>query len=132
MDRYRQHRQCENSTQAYDSIKDYATSLIYYRDSRVNLYTNLKDQLQALYNATSTFNTNIDGFTTSVNTFSTETSTLNTLVTNEINGIDHASNCTAIANGLRFFYNKFCVNFLTRLVQFGTVCLIQECAASPC
>ena len=64
----------------------YATSLVNYRDSRINLYQNIKDQLNALLTSNNNFNTNLTTFTNNVNTFVTSTQTLNTLVTNAING----------------------------------------------
>lgn len=102
-------------------ILRYATSLIYYRDSRMNLYQNLKDQLTGLHTFNTNFNNRIATFTTAVNTFNVDSRTLSTLVTSQINGIDYSSNCTVIANSMRFFYNTFCVNFIHRSVQFGTL-----------
>ena len=98
----------------------YGTALINYRDSRVNLYTNLKDQLTSLLTANTNFNTNLGTYTTKVNTFVSNTQTMNTLVTNAINGVDASSNCTTIANHLRLLHNAYCVNFLHSSVQFGT------------
>jgi hypothetical protein len=118
--RYVQRRQCSSNTQSYDTILNYATSLINYRDSRINLYQNLKDQLTALLTANNNFNTNLGTFTTSVNTFVTSTQTLNTLVTNAVNGLDASSNCTTLANHIRFVYNSFCVNFMYSSVKFGS------------
>jgi hypothetical protein len=105
-------------------MKDYAQSLINYRDSRINLYQNLKDQLTSLYNSNVALNSKLTGFTGSVNAFKSATSTLNSLVTNQINGVDYSSNCTAIASSLRVIYNVFCVNFVYKSVQFGTTLLI--------
>ena len=99
----------------------YAQSLVNYRDSRINLYQNLKDQLNALLTANNNFNTNLATFTSSVNTFVTSTQTMNTLVTNAINGLDASSNCTTLANHIRFVYNTFCLNFMYSSVQFGIV-----------
>jgi hypothetical protein len=41
-------RQCSGDTQAFDMIMKYGTALIGYRDSRINLYAALKDQLAEL------------------------------------------------------------------------------------
>ncbi len=117
--RYRARRRCQGNTQTYDSIINYATALINYRDSRVNLYQNIKDQLNATLIANQNFNINIGTFTNKVNSFVTATSTLQSLVTNKVNGLDASSNCITIANNLRFVYNVFCVNFLYTSVQFG-------------
>lgn len=101
-------------------IRDYAVSLINYRDSRMNVYQNIKDQLNALLTTNQNLNTNITSFTNKVSTFVTATATLQSLVTNQVNGLDASSNCITIANNLRFVYNTFCVNFLYTSVQFGT------------
>ncbi len=42
-ERYVQRRQCEGDTTAYDRIMSYMTALVYYRDTRMNLYQNIKD-----------------------------------------------------------------------------------------
>lgn len=107
----------------------YAQSLINYRDSRMNLYQNLQDQLTSLLNSNNAFNSKMTGYTASVNAFTLATATLNSLVTNQINGVDYSSNCTTIANSLRLFYNVFCVNFIYKSVQFGTSHIIQASVA---
>lgn len=130
--RYIPLRQCQGSTQAYESIMSYAQSLINYRDSRINLYQNLKDQLTSLLAKNVAYNSKIAGYTASVNAFTSATATLNTLVTNQINGVDYSSNCTAIADSLRLLYNIFCINFIYKLIQFGSHSLIQVFPASSC
>lgn len=97
----------------------YADSILNYRDSRINLYQSLKDQLTSILNQNTAYNANLNAFTNSINSFVTATSSLQALVTNSINGVDYASNCTAIANSLRLFYNIFCVSFIYKSVQFG-------------
>lgn len=113
-------RQCQSNTQAYDAIMSYADSILNYRDSRINLYQNIKDQLTSVLNQNTAYNTKLNAFTSSIRSFVTATNALNTLVTNTVNGLDHASNCTAVANSLRLFYNIFCVSFIYKSVQFGT------------
>lgn len=127
--RYLSRRQCSGNTQSYQNILKYAQSLINYRDSRINLYTNLKDQLNSLLTSNTNFNSKLVTFTTNVNSFLATTSTLNTLITNAVNGLDASSNCTTIANHLRLVNNVFCKRFLYSAVQFGTHSLIQEYAA---
>lgn len=100
----------------------YAQSLVNYRDSRINLYTNLKDQLNALLTNNANFNSKIVTFTNSVNDFvENKTSELNLLVTNAVNGLDASSNCTTVANHLRLVNNVFCQRFIYSIVQFGTL-----------
>ena len=119
INRYVTRRQCNSNTESFDMIRDYAVSLINYRDSRMNVYQNIKDQLNALLTTNQNLNTNITAFTNKVSTFVTATATLQSLVTNQVNGLDASSNCITIANHLRFVYNTFCVNFLYTSVQFG-------------
>ena len=114
-------RQCNQTTQAYESVMSYADSIVNYRDSRTNVYQNIKDQLGALLSRNAAFNSKIAAFTGSVQSFLSATATLNTLVTNQVSGVDYASNCSAIASSLRLFYNVFCVSFIYRSVQFGTL-----------
>ena len=127
--RYRDRRRCQDDTQTYDKIINFATALINYRDSRVNLYQNVKDQLNATLISNQNFNTKIGTYTGKVNAFVAATSTLQSLVTNKINGLDASSNCVTIANNLRFVYNVFCVNFLYTSVQFGKYVLTKVSAA---
>jgi hypothetical protein len=122
--RYVSKRECNSITQSYTDIINYVTSLINYRDSRTNLYKNIQAQLNALLTANQNFNTNLNTFTTNVNAFVTATQTLQSLVTNQVNGLTASSNCTTIANNLRFVYNTFCINFLYTSVQFGKVCFM--------
>lgn len=80
--RYVSRRRCNNNVESYDKIMYYATSLANYRDSRTNLYQNIKDQLDALLTANNNFNNNLVTFTNNLNAFLTATSTLQSLVTN--------------------------------------------------
>lgn len=125
--RYVGRRQCgtgPSRTASYDNIVKYATSLVNYRDSRVNLYQNIKDQLNSLLTSNNNFNSKLVTYTSSVNTFVSTTQTLNTLVTNAVNGLDASSDCRTIANNLRFVYNAFCKNFIYTIVQFGKAWVI--------
>jgi hypothetical protein len=123
--RYLSKRACDpsaagNSTEAYNRIRKYAESLTNYRDSRINLYQSLYDQLNAMLSVVSTYNTNMTTFGSNVNTFFSSVATISNLVTNQINGLTISSNCTAIADGFRFFQNMYCVNFINRSVKIGT------------
>lgn len=102
----------------------YADSLINYRDSRINLYTNLKDQLTNLLNLNTAFNNKIAAFTTGVQDFQLSTLTLKGLVTGQGSGVDYSANCTVVANNLRMLYNIFCVSFISKSVQFGRIAVI--------
>lgn len=119
--RYRNRRQCgsTNSTQAHSEITSRANALIYYRDSRINLYTGIADQLNNLLIVNQQFNSNISTFTSNLNTFFSSVSALNNLVTNQINGLTISSNCTTIANNLRVVHVTFCQNFIYKAVKLG-------------
>ncbi len=108
-----------NSNLAYEKLNEYAISVTNYRDSRINLYKSLNDQLTSLLSATNEYNSNMSAFTGNVNTFSSSASALNNIVTNQLNGLTISSNCTIIADTLRFFYNMYCVNFINRSVKIG-------------
>jgi len=121
--RYLALRQCnpaQNSPSAFDSIISYARSITNYRDSRINLYLSLQSQLGAILGENTAYNTNLSSFTAQLNTFSSSVAGLSNVVTNQINGLTISSNCTIIANSLRFFYNMYCVNFLNRTVRIGS------------
>jgi hypothetical protein len=91
-----------------------------YRDSRINLYKTLQDQLTSLLNANSAYNGNLSAFTSSVIAFNANTSALNSLMTSSVNGLSSSTNCTVVADSLRLLYNVFCVNFIYKSVQLGT------------
>ena len=129
--RYIAHRGCDstaagNSTDAYNTISRYALSLTNYRDSRINVYQSLYDELNALLVKNSAYTTNMTGFNAQVNTFFSSVAALNNLVTNQINGLTISADCRVIADSFRFFYNMYCVNFLNRSVKIGT--LFHNCS----
>lgn len=115
--RYIQTRQdCEA---AYNAIISYGEALINFRDSRVNLYQAIQDDLDDLKSSNEAFNTLLDGFRSRVDQFYSSVSTLNNLITNEIDGLLVTSDCTIIKSNLLFTYNAFCVNFMDRIVTLG-------------
>ena len=124
--RYLSVRYCKlNSENAYMNILDYAASLTNYRDSRINLYKGISDQLSDLQLALNEYSSNMTDFTTKTSTFFSSASALNNLVTNQLNGLVISSNCTIIANSLRFFYNMYCINFLYRSIKVGKYLIIK-------
>lgn len=108
----------------------YAESLTNYRDSRLNLYQSFYDELNALLVANNNYNNKMNAFTSSLNTFFSSVSAINNLVNNQINGLTISNNCTAVADGFRFFYNMYCVNFVNRSVKICTFAFIQLSLAS--
>lgn len=66
----------------YEKIIYYGYTIINYRDSRVNLYQGIKDDLQDLYDLNSDFNDVMDSFRSRVDQFYESVATLNNLITN--------------------------------------------------
>lgn len=131
--RYLSVRSCKtNSSDAYTRILKYARSLTNYRDSRVNLYQSLYDQLSAMLSLASTYNANITAFTAKLNNFFSAVSALNNLVTNQLNGLTISSDCRVMADSVRFFRNMVCRNFLLRSVKIGTFLVTQPSPVSCC
>jgi hypothetical protein len=110
----------------------YAEALTNYRDSRINLYKGVSDQLNGLLTMMNSYNSNMTAFTGSLNSFFSTVSPLNNVVTNQINGLTISNNCTVIADSIRFFYNMYCVNFLYRSVKIGKSLHMKWSAAASC
>jgi hypothetical protein len=95
--RYLSVRSCKlNSDLAYTQILNYATSLTNYRDSRINLYKGISDQLSDLQLLLNDYSSNMTDFTTKTSTFFSSASALNNLVTNQLNGLVISSNYTTL------------------------------------
>lgn len=120
--RYVQIRQ--NYTTAYNKTLYYGATLIAFRDSRLNLFQAIKDQLTSLLTSNNNFNTQLATFNTRVNQFYSAVSTLNNLVTNPLTGLVATSNCKTISDKMKFTYNVFCVNFMGQVVKLALCCLI--------
>jgi hypothetical protein len=114
---------------AYDIIMDYGNAIINYRDSRINLFQGLIDQLTNLQSLHYSFNVTLDAFRSSLSSFSsTQTIVdLNNLVTNQIDGLLISSNCSPIGDRMRFIYNAFCLNAMGSVVQLGICMLVLLC-----
>jgi hypothetical protein len=104
---------------AYSNIIAYGESLINYRDSRLNLFRGIKDDVNAILTLNNNFNSLLNGFRSRVDQFYSSVSTLNNLVTNEIDGLLVTSDCRIIKDNLMFTYNSFCINFMDRMVGLG-------------
>ena len=66
-----------------------------------------------------TYNTNTTTFTGKLSNFYSANSGLGNAVTSQVNGLTVSSNCTIIADSIRFFYNIYCINLLNRTVKIG-------------
>jgi hypothetical protein len=120
--RYVQIRQ--NYGTAYNKSLYYGATIIAFRDSRLNLFKAIKEQLSSLLTSNNNFNTMLGNFNTRVTQFYSAVSTLNNLITNPLNGLIVSSNCNTVADKLRFSYNVFCVNFMGQVVKLALCCII--------
>ena len=97
---------------AYRQIQYYGQTLIAFRDSRINLFQAIEDDLTALYTTNSNFNAQLVSFNSRVNQFYSAVATLNNLITNSMDGLTVISNCHSIADKLRFVNNVYCKSFM--------------------
>lgn len=104
-------------TATYNNIYSYISSLIAFRDSRINLFQAIKDQLSALLTLNNNFNTQLGLFQTRVTQFYNSVTTLYNLITDSTKGLSVSSNCQNVADKLRFTYNMFCINFMAQIVK---------------
>jgi hypothetical protein len=106
---------------AYNRILFYGQTLIAFRDSRINLFQAIQDDLTSLYTSNINFNTQLNNFASRVSQFEAAVSTLNNLITNSLNGLTVTSNCKTLADKLRFVNNVYCVNLMAQIVKL-TLC----------
>lgn len=125
--RYKQIKQ--NCPDAYDLITDYGGSIIRYRDSRINLFQGLIDQVTSLQSSHFNFNALLSAFRSNLTSFSTTQTIidLSNFVTNKIDGLLVSSDCTPIADRMRFVYNSFCINSMGSAVQLGICMALLLC-----
>lgn len=125
--RYKQIKQ--NCTVAYDLINDYGNSIIRYRDSRINLFRGIIDQVTSLQSSHFSFNASLNAFRSNLTSFSTTQTIidLSNFVTNKIDGLLVSSDCTPIGDRMRFLYNAFCVNAMGSVVQLGICMMVLLC-----
>lgn len=106
---------------AYNRIQFYGQTLIAFRDSRINLFQAIQDDLTSLYTSNTNFNSQLNNFASRVSQFEAAVSTLNNLITNSLNGLSVTSNCKTLADKLRFVDNVYCVNLMAQIVKL-TLC----------
>lgn len=97
--RYTQIRQSFND--AYKQIVFFGNTLIAFRDSRINLFTAIADDLVALAASLTAFNTQMANLKSRVDQFYSAVSTLNNLITNPLTGLAVLNNCRPIADKLK-------------------------------
>jgi len=112
---------------AYSDIISYGKSLINYRDSRINLFQGIKDELISLKAQHVQFNTNLDSYKSRVDNFYSSVSTLNNLVTDKISGLLVSSNCQVTGDYLKVTNNAFCHNVMGQVVLMGICCVLLLC-----
>jgi hypothetical protein len=120
--RYKQTRQ--SCPDAYQKILDYGYSIIRFRDSRINLFQGIQDQLNSLYAKNILFNNNITHFNDRIAAFEASASDLNNVVSNTIDGLLVTADCRYIVDSLKFTYNMFCVNVMYDVTRIGWCAVI--------
>lgn len=111
-------------TDAYNRIQFHGATLIAFRDSRINLFQAIQDDLNALLTSNNNFNTQLTAFDGRVTQFYGAVSTLNNLITNTLDGLVVTSNCNSLADKLRFVHNVYCVNFMAQVVKLALCSLL--------
>lgn len=104
---------------AYNQIQFYGATLIAFRDSRINLFSAIYDDLSTLLADNTQFNNQMALFDSRVTQFYGAVSTLNNLITNSLDGLVVTSNCHSLADKLRFVHNVYCVNFMAQIVKLA-------------
>jgi len=104
---------------AYNQIQYYGSTLIAFRDSRINLFQAIYDDLSALLIDNTNFNSQMALFDSRVTQFYGAVSTLNNLITNSLDGLVVTSNCHSLADKLRFVHNVYCVNFMAQICKLA-------------
>ena len=115
----------EDCPDAYEKIIYYGYSLINFRDSRVDLYQAIKDDLQEIYDSNTDFNDVMDSFRGRVDQFYESVATLNNIVANELDGLLVTSDCSTIGESAEVFYNILCVNFMSQIALVAMCVLIM-------
>ena len=89
------------------------------------MFQGIIDQLTDLQSSHSTFNATFAAFKSNLTSFSSTQTIrdLSNFVTNKIDGLLVSSDCSPIADRMRFVYNTFCVNAMGQAVQLG-ICMI--------
>ena len=104
---------------AYNKIQYYGATLIAFRDSRINLFQAISDDLTSILTSNTDFNNQLTAFDGRVTQFYGAVSTLNNLITNTLDGLVLTSNCNSLADKMRFVYNVYCVNFMAQIVKLA-------------
>ena len=72
----------EDCPDAFAKIEYFGKTIINYRNSRVNLFQGIKDDLNDIYSLNTNFNTVMGSYRTRVDQFYGSVATLNNIVTN--------------------------------------------------
>ena len=120
--RYTQTRSaCAN---AYDKILDYSYSIIRFRDSRINLFQGIHDNLQDILTKNVAFNNKLEDFKGRVEGFEYTVTDLNDVVSNSLDGLLVTADCRYIVDTLKFSYNSICINVMHDIVKIGWCTLV--------
>jgi hypothetical protein len=110
---------------AYNKIKYYGETLIAFRDSRINLFQAIYDDLSVLLQNNTDFNTNLSLFNVRLSQFYGSVNTLNNLITNSLDGLVVTANCQSLADKLRFTYNVYCINFMAQVTKLALCSILM-------
>lgn len=114
-----------NYSNTYDNIKKYGETILNYRDSRINLFTAIYDDLNSLLGNNTSFNSKLDGFSSKIIQFYGVVSSLNNLITNSMDGLAVTANCNSVADKMRFIYNVYCINFQAQIIKIALCSLLM-------
>lgn len=101
--------------------------MINYRDSRINLFTAIYDDLNSLLANNTNFNVQLSSFNSRVIQFYGVVSTLNNLITNSMSGLAVTSNCNSLADKMRLVYNVYCINFQAQIIRIAVCSMVMLC-----
>ena len=110
---------------AYDKIQFYGQTLIAFRDSRINLFQAIYEDLSILLQNNTNFNTQLSLFNVRLAQFYAAVNALNNLITNSLDGLAVTSNCHSLADKLRFTYNVYCINFMAQVTKLALCSLLM-------
>ena len=88
----------EDCPDAYEKIVYFGYTLINFRDSRVNMFQSIKDDLTELHELNSDFNEVMGEFRGRVDQFYESVATLNNIVASELDGLLVTSDCRTIGD----------------------------------
>jgi hypothetical protein len=112
----------------YDEIIKYATTIVEYRDARIELFRAMLNDLSDIRTNYATLKTNLNNYATNVNLFRTNVATLSTLIQDQLTGIVFTTNCTPIADALFKIEQQMCTSFEANIFKLAIAFVILVAA----